>query len=299
MGLSPNRRREMRKAFDESTGPGLMDTREIMALAMKLARQSRTPADSEIYVPTPNAHRALFGIDADVGMLLAAKDLGYDLVIAHHPLGGKASLGILKVYERHATNLEAVGVSKKDAMAAVRDMQEEHAPRVHAMNYDHVPSLARLLGIPLMSIHNPCDEIGRRVMEETLGKGASRASTVGDGVAALELLPEFARAETKISIRMGKEGNALGRWVVLHGAGTNGGYHIAKCAFDHGIDTVVYIHVDPGHLGHLRSEFGGRGPKNLIVTGHVASDSIGINVLIRAMRDKGLEVKAVSGIVEP
>jgi hypothetical protein len=97
---------------------------------------------------------------------------------------------------------------------------------------------------------------------------------------------------------MGKPGNLLGRWVVLHGAGTNGGYHVAKCAFENGIDTVVYIHIDPGHLARLRSEFSERGAKNLIVTGHVASDSIGINPLVRALREAGLEVTCVSGIVE-
>lgn len=269
-----------------------------MALAVRLARQVRRPEDSEVYVAARGVKRALFGIDADAGMLLAAKHLGYDLVIAHHPVGGKASLGILKVFEKHAANLERAGVPRKAALAAVRAMQDEHAPRIHATNYDHLPSLARLLGIPLMSIHNPCDEIGRQVMDGTLRGTMKRASTVAQGVAALSKLPEFSNAETEIAVRMGKLANLLGRWVVLHGAGTNGGYHVAKCAFDHGIDTVVYIHIDPGHLARLRSEFGAKAKKNLIVTGHIASDSIGINVLVRAMRERGLEVTCVSGIVE-
>ncbi len=273
-----------------------MNTTEIMDLALQLARQTRVPEDSETYVPASDVRRALFGIDADVGTLLAAKQLGYDLVIAHHPLGGKASLGIVKVFEKHAANLERAGVPRRAALAAVRAMQAEHAPRVHALNYDHVPSLARLLGMPVMSIHNPCDEIGRRVMDETLRKAVKRTSKVSSAVAALNGLPEFASAETDIAIRMGKATNPVGRYVVLHGAGTNGGYHVAKCAFDHGIDTVVYIHIDPGHLARLRAEFGGS-RKNLVVTGHVASDSIGINVLVRALRERGLEVACASGIV--
>src|SRR2546425_8718898 len=109
-----------------------VDTRAIMDLAVKLARQSRMPEDSEIYVPSSSVHRVLFGIDADIGMILAAKGLGYDLVIAHHPLGGKAALGIVNVFERHATNLARAGVPKKAALAALRAMQAEHAPRVHA-----------------------------------------------------------------------------------------------------------------------------------------------------------------------
>ncbi len=274
-----------------------MDTAAIMGLAMKLAHQAELPEDSEIYVPASSVRRAMFGIDGDVGTVLAAKSLGYDLLIAHHPLGGAAALGIVNVYAKHAANLVRAGVPRRAALAAVRAMQEEHGPRVHALNYDHVPSLARELGMALMSIHNPCDEIGRRIMDETLRKAVKGTSKVSSAVAALNRLAEFRAAKTEIKIRMGAPGNRLGRWVVLHGAGTNGGYPVAKAAFENGVDTVVYIHVDPGHLARLRSEFTAK-RKNLIVTGHVASDSIGINVLVRALRERGLEVTCVSGIVE-
>lgn len=257
------------------------------------------PEDCEIYVPSASAHRVLFGIDVDTGVLVAAKSLGHDLVVAHHPLGGKAALGVTKVFERHADNLVRAGVPRKAAMAAVRAMQDEHAPDVQRLNYDHVPSVARLLGVPLMNVHNPCDEVGRRVMDETLRRSMRRTSTVRDAVAELETLPEFANAKTRIAIRMGRPSNRLGRWVVLHGAGTNGGYPVASCAFRNGIDTVFYIHVAPGPLQRLREEFGARGAKNLVVTGHMASDSIGVNVLVRALRERGLEVTCAGGIIEP
>lgn len=275
-----------------------MDTAAIMDLAVELARQTRMPEDCEIYVPSSFVRRALFGIDADAGMLVAAKSLGYDLVIAHHPVGGRATFGIMNVYDHHASNLQKAGVPKAAALAAVRAMRAEHGPRLHATNYDHVPSLARLLGMPLMSIHNPCDEIGRRIMDETLRKAVKRTSPVSAAAAALSKLPEFARAATRIEVRLGRPTNPLGKWVVLHGAGTNGGYHVAKAAFDHGIDTVLYIHIDTGHLARLRGEYGPGAKKNLVVTGHVASDSLGINVLVRALRERGLEVTCVSGIVE-
>lgn len=275
-----------------------MDTRSIMDLAVALAGQKRMPEDSEVYVPASEVRRPWFGIDVDVGTLLAARSLGHDLVIAHHPAGGKAALNIWKVYARHGDILRRAGVPEKVAGAAVRAMQAEHRPRLHAANYDHVPSLARQLGTPLMSIHNPCDEIGRRVMDEMLRKAVRKSSTVEDAVDALNGLPEFANAETEIAVRMGKAGNPLGAFAVHHGAGTNGGYHIASAAFRHGVDTVVYIHVDPAHLRRLHDEFGARGPKNLVVTGHVASDSVGINVLVRALREKGLAVTCGSGIVE-
>jgi len=97
---------------------------------------------------------------------------------------------------------------------------------------------------------------------------------------------------------MGKAENPLGKWAVHHGAGTNGGVPVARAAFDHGIDTVFYIHIDAGALRRLWEVYGHEGPKNLVVTGHLASDSIGINVLVRELRARGLRVDTYSGIID-
>jgi len=80
--------------------------------------------------------------------------------------------------------------------------------------------------------------------------------------------------------------------------GRDSRYPVAKAAFDHGIDTVFYIHIDAGHLRRLREEYGRGGPKNLVVTGHIASDSIGINVLIRELRKRGVTVDAFGGVLD-
>jgi hypothetical protein len=44
--------------------------------------------------------------------------------------------------------------------------------------------------------------------------------------------------------------------------------------------------------------YGREGPKNLVVTGHLSSDSIGINVLVRELRARGLRVDTYSGIID-
>src|SRR5438552_3707629 len=221
-----------------------------------------------------------------------------DLVIAHRPTGGSAVLGLPEVFAKHASILTSHGVPKEAADAAVREMQEEREPRVHAENYDHLPSMARMIGIGLMCIHNPCDEIGRRVMDEALRAQLPEKPRVEDAVAVLESMPEFHSALTRIVVRMGKADHALGKWAVHHGAGTNGGLPVARAAFDHGIDTVFYIHIDAGALRRLWEAYGREGPRNLVVTGHVASDSIGINVLVRELRARGLRVDTYSGIVD-
>jgi hypothetical protein len=44
--------------------------------------------------------------------------------------------------------------------------------------------------------------------------------------------------------------------------------------------------------------YGREGARNLVVTGHLASDSIGINILVREMRSQGLRVDTYSGIID-
>ena len=275
-----------------------MDTQEILDVALRLAKQSEVPADTTINVPSKDVKRALIGIDVDPADLLLAKEKGYDLVIAHHPTGGSAILDFPKVLAKHGDILQRHDVPIQAASSAVRELQEEREPRAHAENYDHLPSVARMIGIGLMCIHNPCDEIGRRVMDETLRSRLSAKPRVQDAVAVLETIPEFRAAKTRIVVRMGKPENPLGKWAVHHGAGTNGGVPVARAAFDHGIDTVFYIHIDAGALRRLWELYGRDGPKNLVVTGHLASDSIGINVLVRELRARGLGIDTYSGIID-
>ncbi|HKZ88867.1 MAG TPA: hypothetical protein VJ300_01275 [Thermoplasmata archaeon] len=275
-----------------------MDSDEVLRVALRLSRQDAIPADTGIDVPATDVRRALFGIDVDSGDLVLAKQLGYDLVIAHHPTGGTAVLDFPRVLAKHGEILVRHGVPRDAAEAAVRDLVDSRAPSAHAANFDRLPSVARLLGLGLMCIHNPCDEIGRRVMDETLRSNLHDGARVQDAIELLETIPEFREAPTKIVVRMGKPDNPLGAWAVHHGAGTNGGFPVARTAFEHRIDTVFYIHVDAGHLLRLHERFGREGAKNLVVTGHMASDSIGINVLVRELRSLGLRVDTFSGIVD-
>lgn len=275
--------------------PAAMDTQEILDLALTLAKQTTIPADSGISVPAKSVRRALFGIDVNQADLAIAKEKGYDLVISHHPTG-EAILGFPNVLTKHADILKAHGVPAEAADGAAQELREDREPGAHAANFDHLPSVARLVGIGLMCIHNPCDEIGRRTMDEALRSGLPPDAAVRDAIHVLSSLPEFLAAKTRIVVRMGRSENPLGKWALFHGAGTNGGFPVARTAFENGIDTVFYIHIDAGHLRRLWDAFGRDGPKNLVVTGHLASDSIGINALVRELRARGIRVDTYSGI---
>ena len=131
----------------------------------------RTPEDSEVYLAGGGLKRAAFAVDIDSGELALMKQSGFDVAIAHHPCGGSTWAGFPTVLERHAPIMIRAGVQEDRAWEAVRALQDEHGPRTHLLNYDRLPSVARLLRLPFMNIHAPADEIGRRVMHETIEGG--------------------------------------------------------------------------------------------------------------------------------
>lgn len=269
-----------------------MDTKEIMELSLKISNIKQTPKDSTIYVDGDKIKKILFCIDAGISELLLAKKLKCDAVIAHHPVGGIAAIHFHEVFKRHVQQMTDAGIPKEKAEDAVKKRLEELEVEAHTRNYAQAIDVAKLLEMPFMNIHTPLDNVGRQIMSKQISKKTSKNSTLEEVITALEELSEFRNALTKIKIRLGKPENKAGKVVVSHGAGTNGGYEIAKTYFDHGIGTVIYIHIGIGDLAKLKAENKG----NLIITGHIASDSVGINPLIKELEKRDVQVIKI-GIV--
>jgi hypothetical protein len=146
--------------------------------------------------------------------------------------------------------------------------------------------------MPYMNVHTPLDEVGRKIMSAQINSRIKKDSKLQEVVSALKELPEFKNAVTKIMIRLGKPENPAGKVVVSHGAGTNGGYEIAKTYFKHGVGTIIYIHISAGDLEKLTAD----GVGNLIVAGHIASDSVGINPFIKELVKRNISVTSIGVI---
>lgn len=270
-----------------------MTTAEIMDLSLELVGWDEVPADSTTYVEGEDIETALVGIDLESPEIQLAHDHGFDLALAHHPTGDEARLEFTEVLETQVEFMTNHGVPEDDAREAIGDLTEGMEHSAHSMNYRHDPSVAEFLEQPYMNIHLAPDEIGRRKMAEIADAQAADA-TVDDFVDALYDLSEFDDAMTDIELRVGDLDNDLGEVAVHHAAGTNGGASVAEAYFEHGVDTVLYIHVGFGDTQELREEFAGE-EKNLVVTGHIASDAIGLNVLIDELEERGVECTTISG----
>ena len=93
-----------------------------------------------------------------------------------------------------------------------------------------------------------------------------------------------------MEVKLGSEKSRAGRWALVVAAGTNGGYNIAKAYMQHGVSTVIYLHVDYGELTKMRED---RLAGNLVVMGHLAGDSVGVNGLAERLEGLGVETVKV------
>jgi len=274
-----------------------VNTNDLMRIALEMAGLEEVPGDSAIHHAGEAIHRVLIGIDLKQAELMLAKNLGYDCAIAHHPSAGRSMLHYHEVLLRHVDQMVGEGVPPATAQRVMAETVESRRVLASMQNYDHAPSVARLLDMPYLNIHTPLDEIGRQRLAAAI-RSISPENRVVNMIEHLrQTFGEFRNAATEIELRVGRPENRIGRAVMSHGAGTNGGYAVAKAYFDHGIDTVVYIHCRPEDAAKLREEYGDA--KNLVVTGHIASDAVGINPYVERLREEGLDVSTFSGIIAP
>jgi len=280
-----------------------MKAHELLSFADRLAGFSTQPADScVVYDSGRPIRRALAGINATTGDLMLARQLGCDAFLLHHPLAGAARRGFHRVLDRMVELITEHGVTRERADAAVADLRRRSRFNDHLSDWDHLASAAELIGITLVNVHLAADELGRRVMVDAVA-GAGPRATLGEVAAALRTIPELAHPANEFILIPGDAGRRAGRVAVMHAGGTNGGASVAECLLDHStggagaVETVVYIHVSGDDAKKLEARAGEGRPGSLIVTGHLASDAIGMNLLMGALRrEAGLEVIPGGGL---
>lgn len=260
--------------------------------ANRLADFDETPADScVVHDAGRPITKALASINATTGDLLLAKQLGCDGYLLHHPLAGAARRDFHRVLERMIDMLIAHGVPAEAARAATRSLRRRARYNDHAADWDHLASAARQLDLTLVNVHLAADELGRIEMVRALDDLDDDA-TVEQAVAALKTIPELAAPDNEVlHVPEGPTGRA-GRIAVMHAGGTNGGADAAEALFDctaaHSrgpVRTVVYIHLSGESAQRLEARAAEGKPGAVIITGHLASDAIGMNLLIQSLRE--------------
>jgi len=270
-----------------------MNTKEMMDIALKAAGLKEMPADTDITVAGKGIKKVLMGVDMDTAELLLAKQLGYDCVVTHHPRNTHTQM--LDLLHTHIDKLEALGVPRNKSQKLLAARKKELSFGQHVSNSRRSESAAKLLKMPYLSIHTPADIIGEKMVQTFLDKKFAKKpkTTLKEITEALEEMPEYKNSARKPVIRVGAKDSFAGKIYVLMSGLTGPGPKILKEYFEAGVGTLILMHIPEKDAKEVETQ----GIGNVIVAGHMSSDSFGLNKIAALWKEKGVETTMMSGIV--
>lgn len=270
-----------------------MNTQKLMDLALEVAEMDQMPNDCAITVPGDNIKKILMGIDMDTPELMLAKQLGYDCVVTHHPRNTHPEIG--DVLDDHIFRLEALGMPRNKSQKLLANRKDSLSYRFHVTNSRRSESAAQLLAMPFVSIHTPADLIGEKMVQTHLDdKFLDKPDTkLSDIIEALGEISEYKNSVRKPVIRVGSEDSYAGKVYVLMSGLTGPGADVLKAYFEAGVGTLVMMHIPEEDVKALKEQNIG----NVVVAGHMSSDSLGMNKIAETWEEHGASVTMMSGVV--
>lgn len=240
--------------------------------------------------------KVLAGIDMGGSELLLAKQLGnIDLVLGHHPLGA-ALADLSDVVHLQAQVLAGYGIPINIAESLIKLRASEVNRRISPDNHYRESDLAKILGLDLMCVHTPADNLAANFLTKLLKKKGKDIETVGDIIDLLKTIPEYREAvkrKTGPVIFAGSPDRSCGKIIAIEfTGGTSGSKDIYEKMSHYGIGTVLGMHMSEEYLKEAEKYH-----INVIIAGHYASDSLGMNLFLDEVEKKGIEVRPVSGLI--
>ncbi|MCZ7662076.1 MAG: NGG1p interacting factor NIF3 [Thermoleophilia bacterium] len=255
-------------------------------------------SDTRILVGDPEieVRRMLVGIDIGVGELLLADRLrergqAIDLVLAHHP-EGRALVELEAVMGVQADIWRRYGVPINYGDAVMAERRDEILRYFHAHNSQQAVAAAGLLDLPLMCCHTPADNSVNAFVQERCD-ALDENATLDDVLDMLKEIPEYRQAVlegTGPVIFQGSSSHRAGTIMVDMTGGTSGPVEAIDRLATAGVGTIVGMHMGEEHRKKAKDAH-----INVIVAGHHASDSLGMNLVIDEYERGGVQVVACSG----
>lgn len=249
--------------------------------------------DAELEVKT-----VLAGIDMETPEVLLADRLNekgkkIDAVISHHP-EGKAFANFSDVMHLQADLLSAYGVPINIAEGLMGGRISEVARAVAPANHQRAVDSARLLNLAFMSAHTVADNMVFTFLKNLMDE--KKPETVGDVLDILKEIPEYkegAKNGAGPCIFAGSPERRTGKIAVTGiTGGTEGAKEIYEKMSQAGIGTTIDMHMSEEHKKEAEKYH-----INVVIAGHMASDSIGFNLLLDKLEEKGVEVIPASGLI--
>jgi len=252
--------------------------------------------DSRIYnvANDKEIKRILAGIDIEGEELLFADRKGdVDLVIGHHP-EGKGLAWLSDVMDIQIDILNYYGVPINQAEKVTRERISEVARSVNGANHNRAVDMARLLNINFMNSHTPCDNLAADFLKKKIEE--NRPEYLDDIIKIFEEIPEY-REAIKIGagpkIFVGTSENRCGKIALTEiTGGTEGSEKMYEKMAQAGIGTIIGMHMSEKNKKEAEAA-----NINVVIAGHISSDSLGMNLFLDELEKKGIEIIPCSGLI--
>jgi len=243
--------------------------------------------DSKILYGNPDLdiRKIMIGIDIEVGELLLAdrirREKGLDLVLSHHP-EGEALAGLTQVMRLQIDILMRLGLARKLAQELLEERMREVDRRIMPANLMRSVDAARLLDLPFMCAHTPADNHVAYFLEQVFKK--EKPKKVKDIVDIISEMPEYAQAKRNLNgprIILGGPNREVGKIFLEMTGGTEGSKEAYEPLQKKGIRTLVVMHLSEEHFKKVKDV-----NLNVVVAGHISSDTLGLNLLLDRIEAK-------------
>jgi putative NIF3 family GTP cyclohydrolase 1 type 2 len=246
--------------------------------------------------PEREVTRVLAGIDMETAEVLLADRLSaqgkIDLIIAHHP-EGKAVAALYQVMKLQEDVLAKFGVPINVAEGIMASRMSEVKRGLMPLNHNRAVDAARLLDIPLMCIHTPADNHVSDYLQRLFDE--KKPETLEDVLKLLKSIPEYAEAvkyNAGPTIVLGSKERRAGKIMVDMTGGTSGSTDAYARLATAGVGTLVVMHIGEKHRKEAEKNH-----INVIVAGHMASDSLGMNLILDQLVQRGIQVIPCAGLL--
>jgi len=275
-----------------------MTVKEMYQIVLDLVGLEQMPEDSGIvYDNEKEVKKILAGIDMDSTMLMIAKQLGFDCVAQHHP-AGLMNPNVGELFGRdHMKKLMECGVPINEAQKLAYANQAKRKQGMHSRNRTQMHDVAKLLDISDVAFHTPADMLAERYTQQRMDALMEKnpRCTVQDVIDELMTIREYQDAleGQQPEVWVGSKDSFAGRiYVEMYGVGAPTLDEYIACS-NAGVGTFVTMHATPEVIEGMRKH----NKSNIIVAGHMASDSLGFNQILDAWEARGVEIVRISGIV--
>lgn len=241
--------------------------------------------------------RVLAGIDINGPEILLASQLGerskkIDLVIAHHP-EGKALGNLHAVMEMGVDMGIALGLPTHLAEKIMEERMRDVARSLSAVNLYQTVSIAEHLNINFINTHTITDNMVHTFIEDLIIK--RKPETVGDLLELFMDIPEYQQARRMgfgPTIFAGSPKHRLGKIMIEMTGGTEPSPKVYPELSRSGISTIVGMHMRKETLDKSNEA-----QMNVVVAGHMSSDSLGMNLFLDELEKKGIEIVPCGGLI--